>query len=150
MRRRLRVVLVCLLAGLAAAAGGLRYAETMPVGTGERRASPDGRFTAAVTDWFERGFFTGAPHRWFSYEVEGAGVRHAVVGEPVEGPYFGSRSSHRVIRWASDSSAVEFVFPARTLRIRTAESGEPRWLETAGTVLDAPGLTEPAEAPTKP
>jgi hypothetical protein len=124
-RRPKAIVWAAVLGGLvllAVGAGVLRYLDTMAVGTGETRPSPDGRFTASVTDWSRRGFLTGTAHRWFEYRVEGPGVRHKLVGEPVPGPYFGSRSSHRVIQWNADSSAVDFVFPGTTIRI-TLEGG---------------------------
>jgi len=98
----------------------------MPVGTGETRASPDGRFTASVTDWSESGFLTGTPRRWFQYRVDGPGVHHDLVGDPVDGPYFGSRSSHRVIRWSDDGTFVDFVFPDTTLRLTIAPAGPCR------------------------
>ena len=75
-----------------------------------------------VTDWSCRGFFTGTAQRWFEYRVEGPGIRHRLVGEPVPGPFFGSRSSHRVIRWSEDSSTVSFVFPGTTFTIKTEDA----------------------------
>ncbi|WP_062213105.1 Tsi3 family protein [Aureimonas sp. AU12] len=114
------------LAALLAVAAIVRALYVMPVGTGETRASPDGRFTASVMDWSERGFLTDAPHRWFEYRVEGPGVHHALSGNPIDGPSFGSRSSHRVIRWGEDGTFVDFVFPDTTLRLTMAPTAPCR------------------------
>lgn len=121
--RRLALVGIAVVSILAL---GYRYLHTMPVGTGETRASPDGRFIASVTDWSESGFLTGTPHRWFQYRVDGPGVHHDLVGQPVDGPYFGSRSGHRVIRWSEDGSFVEFAFPRTVLRLTVAADGACR------------------------
>lgn len=103
---------------LAIAAGvGYRWLETMPVGTGETRVSPDGRYSASVVDYFARDFLTNEPRRWFEFEVTGPGIDYKLSGTPLPGPYFGSRSSHSVVRWEPDSSAVRFVFPTSELRI---------------------------------
>lgn len=120
MTPRRRTLGLAGLAALLAVAAIVRTLHVMPVGTGETRTSPDRRFTASVMDWSERGFLTDAPHRWFEYRVEGPGVHHALSGNPIDGPYFGSRSSHRVIRWSDDGTFVEFVFPDTTLRLTSA------------------------------
>jgi hypothetical protein len=98
-----------------------RYLDTMAVGTGEIRRSPDGRYTASVMDYSGRSFFTNAPRRWFEIKVEGPGTTVALVSTPFPGPYFGSRSSHRVVLWEADSTAVRFVFPTATLRFSTSQ-----------------------------
>lgn len=106
------LVLFAIVAGAA-----YRGLETMPVGTGEVRPSPDGRYSASVFDYFARGFFTNEEQRWFEFRVTGPGADYTFTGTPLPGPYFGSRSSHSVIRWEPDSSAVRFVFPTSELRI---------------------------------
>ncbi|MBB4000207.1 Tsi3 family protein [Aureimonas pseudogalii] len=126
MNSRRRILGFAGLAVLLIVAALVRALHVMPVGTGETRASPDGRFTASVMDWSERGFLTDAPRRWFEYRVEGPGVHHALSGNPIDGPYFGSRSSHRVIRWSEDDAFVEFVFPDTTLRLTIAPPGPCR------------------------
>ncbi|MGU3495060.1 hypothetical protein ACLBXM_13540 [Xanthobacteraceae bacterium A53D] len=93
-----------------------RHLHTMPVGTGETKSSPDGLYRASVTDWADRHFITGEPRRWFEFEISGPGLDYRQTGSPLPGPYFGSRSSHSVIMWEADSSAVRFVFPAAELR----------------------------------
>lgn len=117
------IVSACILAVLVAVSvvllAGLRWLDTMPVGTGEERRSPDGRFTASVMDYTERHFLTGKPRRWFEFRVTGPGVAHKLTSTPFPGPYFGSRSSTRVIAWEPDSSAVRFVFPSAELRFET-------------------------------
>lgn len=99
-----------------------RALATMTVGTGETRMSPDGRFTASATEFMGRDFFTGKARRWFAFRVMGDGIDYRYEGTPLPGPYFGSRSSHSVVRWEADSSAVRFVFPTAELRfgVRTA------------------------------
>lgn len=107
------------LLAIVALAGAYRYLETMPVGTGETRPSPDGRFRASVIDYSERSFFTGTARRWFHIRIEGPGILYDVISLPLPGPYFGSRSSHSVVFWEPDSSAVRFVFPTATLQFST-------------------------------
>ena len=102
----------------------LRWFETMPIGTGETRSSPDGRHEASVMDYSARDFFSGAPRRWFAFRVSGPGMHHELTSTPLPGPYFGSRSSVSVIRWEPDSSAVRFVFPAAELRFEVHPSKE--------------------------
>ena len=118
MSRRARLITVVLLA-VVASAGAYRCLETMPVGTGEARPSPDGRFRASVMDYSERSFLAGTARRWFHIRVEGPGILYDFTSLPLPGPYFGSRSSHSVVFWEPDSSAVRFVFPTATLRLRT-------------------------------
>lgn len=108
-----------LLAALVLAAA-VRWLMTIPVGTGEERRSPDGRFTAAVMDYSGQDFFTGSARRWFVFRVTGPGIAHELTSTPFAGPYFGSRSSTSVIAWEADSSAVRFVFPGAELRFATA------------------------------
>ncbi|WP_019998826.1 Tsi3 family protein [Aureimonas ureilytica] len=126
MKPRRRILGIAAVAALLSVAAFVRALHVMPVGTGETRASPDGRLTASVMDWSERGFLTDAPYRWFEYRVEEPGVHHALSGNPIDGPYFGSRSSHRVIRWSDDGAFVEFVFPDTTLRLTTAPTAPCR------------------------
>ncbi|WP_019998636.1 Tsi3 family protein [Aureimonas ureilytica] len=126
MKSRRRIFGFAGLALLLAVAAFVRALHVMPVGTGETRASADGRFTASVMDWSERGFLTNSLHRWFEYRIEGPGVHHALSGNPIDGPYFGSRSAHRVIRWSEDGGFVNFVFPGMTLRVTVMPPGPCR------------------------
>lgn len=106
-----------ILAAVAVALGlGWRWVATMSVGTGETRVSPDGRFTASAMEFSDRHFVTGEARRWFEFRVTGPGLDYRYEGTPLPGPYFGSRSSHSVVRWEADSSAVRFVFPNAELR----------------------------------
>ena len=97
----------------------LRYLDSLPVGTGETRVSPDGRFTASVYDFHRKQFFGGESESWFDFSVTGPDVAFAMKSTPLPAPYFGSRSSHSVIRWEADSSAVTFVFSNSQLRVET-------------------------------
>ena len=81
-----------------------------PVGTGESKKSPNGRFEASATDYYDESFW-GRSRHWFEFELLGGTKRQRVVTDPIPGPYFGSRSTHSVIFWADDSSSVRFVFP---------------------------------------
>lgn len=108
------LVLAVLVLGAAAI---WRSIDKMAVGTGETRMSPDERYTASATDYGGRDFFTGKPRRWFEFRVTGPGIDYRYEGTPLPGPYFGSRSSHSVVKWEADSSAVRFVFPNAELRI---------------------------------
>ena len=119
-RRRIGGALLALVVALALGAAALRWLLTMPVGTGEERRSPDGRFTASVMDFSGRAFYTGRPLRWFVFRVTGPGIAHELTSTPFAGPYFGSRSATSVIAWDADSSAVRFVFPRAELRFSTA------------------------------
>lgn len=117
--RFLRPALAVLAILLFGAFLGYRYLHSMTVGTGETRRSPDDRFVASAMDYSSRSFLTGEPRRWFELSLEGPGVRHHFVSDPLPGPYFGSRSAHSVIVWEPDSSAVRFVFPTATIELGT-------------------------------
>ena len=93
-----------------------------PVGTGEFRSSPDGRYEASVMDFTQESLFGDEAKRWFEFRVEGPGLTYVLTREPLPGPYFGSRSSMRIIFWEPDSSAVRFVFPSAELRVATRPS----------------------------
>src|SRR5687767_12344279 len=108
---RLRGFIVCLLilAGvLLVFFSGRRALQVMayPIGTGESKKSPDGRYEASVTDWYDESFW-GHSRRWFEFKVIG-GSSQPLVTDPIPGPYFGSRSAHEVIYWEDDSSFVKF------------------------------------------
>lgn len=87
-----------------------------PIGSGESKKSPDGRFEAHVTDWYAESYF-GQQRHWFEFKISG-GRSPRLVTDPVPGPYFGSRSTNTVIEWAEDSSFVRFVFPTMELRMK--------------------------------
>lgn len=87
-----------------------------PVGTGEAKKSPTGRYEAAVTDYYDETFF-GKKKRWFQFEIRGNSQR-ILVTDAIDGPYFGSRSATSVIQWTSDESNVVFSFPAVEIRMK--------------------------------
>jgi hypothetical protein len=69
-----RLVFGCLVAlglllGLLA---GRRALEVLPypIGTGDSKKSPDGRYEAFITDWHDESFF-GRSRQWFEFEVRG-------------------------------------------------------------------------------
>ncbi len=88
-----------------------------PVGTGESKKSPNGRFEALVTDYYDENFW-GYLRRWFEFEIRGGAMKQHLVTDPIPGPYFGSRSAQSVVYWAEDSSSVRFVFPLVEIRIK--------------------------------
>lgn len=100
---------------------GQRWLQTMPVCTGETKASPDGRYTASAFDCTETGFFTGETRHWFEFRIAGPGLDYRQTGTPLPGPDFGSRSSGSVTAWEPDSSAVRFAFPAAALRFQVGK-----------------------------
>ncbi|WP_128292524.1 hypothetical protein [Afifella aestuarii] len=99
--------------------GIYRSVDSMPIGTGEMRSSPDGRFQASVMSFSEKSFFTGASRHWFEIGVSGPDVLYEFTSLPLPGPPFGSREHHSVIFWKSDSSSVRFDFPTVKLEIST-------------------------------
>jgi len=98
-------------------AGVYRFWQILPypVGTGEAKKSPSGRYEAAVTDYYDETFF-GGKKRWFQFEIRGDSQK-MLITDAIDGPYFGSRSSTSVIQWASDESNVVFSFPAVEIRM---------------------------------
>lgn len=97
----------------------LRWIDSQPAGTGESVPAPDGLHSASVMSYTEKDFWTGEIRNWFEFRVSGPGQDKLLTTSPIPGPYFGSRSSHRVAYWDADSTAVQFVFPTFTLRIET-------------------------------
>jgi hypothetical protein len=114
------VIIVCLVvAGLLVVFfAGRRAVQVMayPIGTGESKKSPDGRYAAHVTDWYDESYF-GHTRQWFEFRVTG-GSSQRLVTDPIPGPYFGSRSTNTIVYWADDSSFVRFVFPATEIRMK--------------------------------
>lgn len=96
------------------------WLDCQPIGTGETRASPDGRYRASVHDFQARKFWTGEQLRWFEFTISGPGIDHSLRSSPLPGPYFGSRPPVQVIFWQPDSSSVRFVFPTSELRFDMA------------------------------
>ena len=93
--------------------GRLLYLVPVNIATGESIDSPNGKYVASVMDHYSDSFW-GEKRQWFRLKVED-GATGEIIEEvdtnPIDTPYFGSRSSHRVVFWAKDSSAVEFRFP---------------------------------------
>lgn len=87
-----------------------------PFGTRESKKSPDGRYEASVTDWYDENFF-GYSKRWFEFKVTGDSPQR-IITDPIPGPLFGSRTKTDIIFWADDSSVVRFVFPATEIRMK--------------------------------
>ncbi|UCG47888.1 MAG: hypothetical protein JSU94_20715 [Phycisphaerales bacterium] len=103
-------------------AAGYRYISIIPenVGTGETAKSPNGRYEASAMEWHSESFW-GRKRHWLRFEikdVKSGAVVNTLETTPIEGPYFGSRSDHRVVFWSDDSREVRFVFP--TVEIKMA------------------------------
>lgn len=123
--RILAVLAATCVLGFVALMVWIRWVDSLPVGTGECRPSPDQRYQACVHSYTATDFWTGDPRHWFEFGLSGPDQSYRMTTSPIPGPYFGSRSSHRVVFWQPDSQAVRFVFPDATLRIATSiEQGE--------------------------
>ena len=107
----LLVLVVC-------SAASYRFLQILPypIGTGEIKKSPSGRYEASIRDFYDESFF-GKKRRWFRFEINGHS-KQVLITDPIEGPYFGSRSSISVIRWAEDESYVVFDFPTVEVRLK--------------------------------
>jgi hypothetical protein len=110
--KRIILILVVLTALSAALGSAYRLWRILPypVGTGESKKSPDERFEASVTDYYDETFL-GYSRRWYKFEVRGRGKVWGWTGDPVPGAVFGSRTPGTVIHWSPDSASVRFVFP---------------------------------------
>jgi hypothetical protein len=101
--------------------GGRRFVKVVgyPISSGDTAYSPDGRYKASVTDWYDESFF-GHSRRGCEFEVRG-GSRQRLVTDPIPGIsdfYFTLRFTNSVINWAENSSAVTFVFPSVEIRMK--------------------------------
>lgn len=117
--RVLLVVLSVLVVCFVAAVIFIRWLTTQPICTGEFGASPDGAYNAGVMECSDPPFFRGETRHYFEFKVTGPGVNHSLTSTAIPGPYFGSRSSHKVIFWDKEPAAVRFVFPSAELRFET-------------------------------
>jgi hypothetical protein len=110
--KRIIIILVVLLALTAAFGSAYRLLRILPypVGTSESKKSPDERFKASVTDYYDETFL-GYSRRWYEFEVHGNGGVRLWISDPVPGAMFGSRTPGTVIHWSPDSGSVRFVFP---------------------------------------
>lgn len=115
--RRVAITSLFLVGLLITFFAGWRVLQVMayPIGTGESRMSPDGRYEAHVTDWYDESFF-GSQRHWFEFSIT-RGSSQRLITDPIPGPYFGSRSSHKVIYWDDSSSSVRFVFPTMEIKM---------------------------------
>jgi hypothetical protein len=92
------------------------------VGTGECIESPNKKYEADVMDYSSKRFWS-KECRWFEFELrskDGKILRYLKT-DPIEGPYFGSRSSHKIVFWKEDSSEVVFKFPDVEIKFKTSQ-----------------------------
>ena len=113
------IVIASIVIGLAVA---YRFIQILPgnVGTGETRESPDKKYQATAYDWSSESFW-GTKRHWFEFKIEEVTSGRTVQKletDPIAGPYFGSRSSHRVVHWKDDSTEVIFRFPHIDISMR--------------------------------
>jgi hypothetical protein len=83
------------------------------VKTGEYKASPNGIYEATIYTCTTESFF-GEYESWYEYKVinlKTEEVLHQFNTDPIDGPFFGSRSSHSVIKWDQHSNKVFYIFP---------------------------------------
>lgn len=123
-KERMKKILIILSLVIVILAVAYRFVQIIPgnVGTGETRESPDQEYQATAYDWSSESFF-GRKRRWFEFRVEDAQsgeVIQSLETDPIEGPYFGSRSDHRVVHWKADSTEVVFKFPSIDIKMRVA------------------------------
>lgn len=103
-------------------AAAYRFTQILPgnVGTGETKESPNKKYQATAYNWSSESFW-GKERYWFEFKVEDAQsgqIIQKLETDPIEGPYFGSRSSHSVIQWQEDSTEVIFEFPGIDIKMR--------------------------------
>ncbi|MBN2713637.1 MAG: hypothetical protein JXR97_14545 [Planctomycetes bacterium] len=99
-----------------------RFIQIIPenVGTGETKKSPDNNYQATAYAWSSESFW-GEKRSWFEFKIEdvkSGNVVQKLETDPIAGPYFGSRSSYRIIYWKDDSSEVIFKFPYIDIKMR--------------------------------
>lgn len=94
-----------------------RWLETQIVCTGETLASPNAAYSASAMDCSGTRFFSNQPVHYFEFSLVGPQIKRVIKTTPLPGPFFGSRSSTKVIKWQTDSSAVRFVFVGSEIRL---------------------------------
>jgi len=110
---KMKAVILAVLALLMVIA--FRFFVILPenISTGETISSPDGIYRASVMESHSKDFF-GKERSWFRFQIVESKTEEIVEQfdtSPIKGPFFGSRSSHKVIFWNDNSSSVEFRFP---------------------------------------
>ena len=97
-----------------------RWIQILPFGTGDEAVSPDGRYKALVTRWYEESFFVKSltKDEFIVEQVSNSKVVQKLIMEPIPNAIFGSRTDTEVIFWAGDSTEVVYVFPEVEIKIK--------------------------------
>jgi hypothetical protein len=108
------IVVVALGAGVA-----YRYSQIRiyPVGVGWNMSSPNGRYRAFATTFFDRSFF-GRHTAFYGFEIEDCTEKRTVVEErtpPMPESEAEELGSEACIHWSPDSRSVRVVVGYRTL-----------------------------------
>ena len=129
MKKILIIIAIAIILIVFVLAVAYRFIQIIPgnVGTGETRESPDKKYQATAYDWSSESFW-GKTRYWFEFKIEETQtgrVLQRIETTPIQGPYFGSRSSHRVVRWTDDSTQVVFKFPSVDIKMRVKPDKDP-------------------------
>ena len=121
-------------------AGAYRFIQTTfsTIGTGETCESPDKKYLATAYEWSSESFW-GERRYWFEFKVEDTQfgqVIQRLETDPIDGPCFGSRSSHRVVYWNDDSTEVIFTFPSVDIKMRVDPGEDSGYQEAQGDAGD--------------
>ena len=106
-------------------AAGYRYFQVLPypIGTGESAQSPDGRYTAKITAYYDNRFW-GDKSEWYEFELRdsnGEQIRFWKT-DPIPFVTFGSRTETNIAHWYEDSSAVRFNLPGIEITMKPQQS----------------------------
>ena len=98
-----------------------------PIGTGDEGKSPDSRFVASVTQYYDENFW-GVSRSWVEFEIRRVGSNASVrklITDSIPGAVFGSRTDTDVVFWSPDSKEVNFVFPEVQIKLRAEWKKKP-------------------------
>jgi hypothetical protein len=103
-----------------------RFLQVLPgnIGTGEIIKSPNGKYQAVANDCHSESFW-GKKRHWYEFKIEEVAsgkIIQRLETDPIDGPYFGSRSKHKVTFWSDDSKEVVFKFPKINIKMRLEEN----------------------------
>ena len=109
-------------------AAGYRYIQITPypIGTGEEARSPDGRYTAHITAYYDKAFW-GGESSWYEFELQdsnGEQVRFWKT-DTIPHAFFGSRAEANVVRWLDNSTAARFTLPGIEITMKPQQGVPP-------------------------
>jgi hypothetical protein len=104
----------------ALAGTGYRWLQIFPypIGTGEEAKSPNGKYTAQITQYYDETFL-GSSRSWVELEIKDMNEKRINFWEttPIPEAFFGSRTDTEVIFWADNSQNVRFTFPTTEITL---------------------------------